>query len=266
MSKFVVVVFPDEAKANEGVRALEQLHAEGSLAVYAGALIVKDADGKVSVKEWRGKPPIGAALGTVLGGLVGLIGGPPVAALAAAGGALAGGWRDVLDLGVDLEFLDEVSKELTPGRSAIAAEIEEDWVTPLDSRMEAIGGVVLRAWRDDLGDERILREAETRRAELAQLRIEHAQAGADRLAPLQARVDQARAKYQDVRERIEARIDQLREEAAAKIAALQDQAAEVEPADKERIEERIAEIRSDHERRSARLKETFEVAEDALAQ
>jgi hypothetical protein len=65
---------------------------------------------------------------------------------------------------------------LAPGRSAIVAEIEEDWVTPLDSHMEAAGGIVLRAWRDDIEDERIRREAERRRAELAQLQTERAQA------------------------------------------------------------------------------------------
>jgi uncharacterized membrane protein len=51
MSKFVVVVFPDETKAYAGLQALKELDAEDSLTVYAGALIVKDADGTVSVKE-----------------------------------------------------------------------------------------------------------------------------------------------------------------------------------------------------------------------
>jgi uncharacterized membrane protein len=36
MSKLVVVVFPDEAKAYERLHALEQLHAEDTLTVYAG--------------------------------------------------------------------------------------------------------------------------------------------------------------------------------------------------------------------------------------
>jgi uncharacterized membrane protein len=124
MSKFVVVVFSDEDKAYEGVRAFEELHQEGTLTVYAGALVVKDAAGQASVKEKKRKGPFRAAAGAVLGGLVGLIGGPPVAALGAAAGGLARGWRDALDLGVGLDFVDEVSRELTPGRSAILAEVE----------------------------------------------------------------------------------------------------------------------------------------------
>ena len=89
MSKFVVVVFPDEAKASEGLHAFKELDAEDSLTVYAGAVIVKDAEGTVSVKERHGRRPFGAAVGAVLGGLIGLMGGPAVAAVGAAGGR----WR-----------------------------------------------------------------------------------------------------------------------------------------------------------------------------
>jgi uncharacterized membrane protein len=264
MSKFVVVVFPDEAKAYEGLRALKELDAEDSLTVYAGAVIAKDADGTVAVKERHSRRPFGVAVGTVLGGLIGLIGGPPVAALGAAGGALMGGWRYALDLGVDLDFLDELSRALTPGKSAIVAEIEEEWVTPLDSRMEAVGGTVLRAWRDDLEDERMRREAERRRAELAQLQAERAQGTVDSRSKLETRLEEARAKCRSVCDRVQGRIDRLREETNAKIEALQEQAAE-NAEGKEKIEARIAEIRADYDRRSAQLKQAWELTKEALA-
>jgi hypothetical protein len=96
---------------------------------------------------------------------------------------------------------------LAPGRSAIVAEIEEDWVTPLDSHMEAAGGIVLRAWRDDIEDERIRREAETA--------PRRARATADRARPGQGRMEIGAAgarrggagKCQDVCDRVQARID-----------------------------------------------------------
>jgi hypothetical protein len=165
------------------------------------------------------------SVGIALGGSA-IIGGPPVAALGAAGGALMGGWRYALDLGVDLDFLDELSRALTPGKSAIVAEIEEECVTPLDSRMEAVGGTVLRAWRDHLEDERMRREAERRRAELALLQTERAQATVDSQSKLETRVAEARAQCRSVCDRVQARIDRLREETNAKIEALQEQAAE----------------------------------------
>ena len=35
-------------------------------------------------------------------------------------------------------------QQLQPGKFAVVAEIQEDWTTPVDTRMEAIGGKVFR--------------------------------------------------------------------------------------------------------------------------
>jgi hypothetical protein len=71
-------------------------------------------------------------------------------------------------------------------------------------------------------------------------------------------------KCQTVCDRVEARLDRLREETDAKIEALQDQAAQTKGG-KEKIAERIAEIRADHDRRAAQLKQAWELTKDALA-
>ena len=81
---------------------------------------------------------------------------------------------------------------------------------------------------------------------------------------LVARVEEARAKCQDVCDRSQARLERLREETDAKIEALQDQAAETQ-ADKAKVEQRIAEIRADYDRRAAQLQQAREMTEDALA-
>ena len=264
MSKFVVVVFPNEAKAQEGTRAFRSLHEEGSLSLYGIAVLVKDATGKVETKEEDRPGPRGTALGALLGGLVGLIGGPAVAALGAAGGALAGGWRDALHAGVATDFLDEVSRELRPGRSAVVAEVAEEWVTPLDARMEAIGGVVLRTRPADLEAERIAQEAEGHRADLEQREAERAQAGDQAGMRLQARVDEARAKLRATAERAKAAIDRLEAEADAKLAALQEQATTATADAKGQIEQRITELRADRDRRAAKLRQAWDLAKEAL--
>ena len=51
MNKVIVVVFDGEQRAYEGSRAVRDLHREGSLSVYADAVVVKDANGKVSVRR-----------------------------------------------------------------------------------------------------------------------------------------------------------------------------------------------------------------------
>lgn len=264
MSKFVVVVFPDEAKAQEGARALRALHDEGSLSVYGTAVLVKDANGRVSVEQENRPGPKGAGLGALLGGLAGLLAGPGVALLGAAGGALMGGWRDVLNLGVGTEFVDEASRELTPGKSAVVAEVDEDRVTPLDTRMEALGGVVLRQWRADFEDEQFEKEIDLRTSEVAKLEAERAEASEERKAKLEARADEARSKLKRTYERAEAALDGVEEETKAKVAAVQEQAAKGTADVKARCERRIAEIRADGDKRAAKLKRACDLAREAL--
>jgi len=51
MEKMLVVVFDNETKAYEGSRALNQLDSEGSIAIHAEAVISKNNDGTIAVKQ-----------------------------------------------------------------------------------------------------------------------------------------------------------------------------------------------------------------------
>ena len=46
MDRVLVVVFDNDAKAYEGRKALLRLDAEGSIGLYAYAVVMKDANGK----------------------------------------------------------------------------------------------------------------------------------------------------------------------------------------------------------------------------
>src|SRR5579862_7641294 len=164
MRKFIVVIFPNETKAYEGTRAFQDLNAEGSLTLYGMSVVVKSADGTLSVKQAADQGPLGTASGMLAGALIGLLGGPVGAALGLGGGALIGGAFDLVNLGVSADFIQKVSQELTPGRAALITDVDEEWVTPLDTRMEAIGGVVVREWRTDFEDDQHQREVNARKA------------------------------------------------------------------------------------------------------
>src|SRR5262245_65804405 len=99
MSKYIVVIFPNETKAYEGTRALKELHAEGSLTVYGMAVIAKDADAKLSVRQAADTGPLGLGVGTLVGGLLGLLGGPVGAAIGMGSGATIGGLSGIYNAG-----------------------------------------------------------------------------------------------------------------------------------------------------------------------
>ena len=142
MERMLVVVFNDESKAYEGSRALNQLDGEGSIAIHAESVIRKNADGTAIVKQAEGDFPIRTLGGTALGGLIGVLGGPVGVTLGAVAGSAAGSISDLYAAGVDADFLHDVSAALSPGRCAVVADVSEEWVTPVDSGMEALGGVV----------------------------------------------------------------------------------------------------------------------------
>src|SRR3972149_4509639 len=131
MERMLVVVYDNETSAYAGKSALHQLEQEGAIVINAGAVVSKDADGTTSVKQYDDFGPVGTLVGTSVGSLIGLLGGPAGLALGAASGFALGGIFDLDNVRVGDDFLDEVSKSLTPGKVAVIAEIDEEWTTPV---------------------------------------------------------------------------------------------------------------------------------------
>jgi len=225
MDRMLVVVFDTEPKAYEGKNALYQLDDEGSISVYADAVIVKNADGSSTVKQSNDQGPLGTLVGTSLGSLIGLFGGPVGLAIGASVGLLGGGLADLDNARIGSDFIDDVSKELKPGKFAVVAEIQEEWTTPVDLRMEAIGGKVFRRALSNVRHTVNEEENEAMKADLAQLKAEHAKAHADRKAKLQEKINQLDSKIQARLEKAKERRVAAEREAKAKAEALKAKAA-----------------------------------------
>lgn len=247
MERMLAVIFDDEKRAYEGSRALSRLDLEGDISVFAEAVISKSADGKLSVKQVDGDFPIRTLGGTAIGSLLGLLGGPIGFGIGAAAGTFAGAMADIHVSGVDGEFLDDVSKSLKPGKYAVVADVSEDWVTPVDTRMEAIGGTVYRAARSAVAHDQMAREEAGMRAELASLKAEQAKAQADRKKRLQSRIEQLEAKLQARLQRDQQQREGLKHETESKLKAVQQQAAKAQGDAKVALEARVAELRRNYE-------------------
>jgi uncharacterized membrane protein len=255
MEKLMVVVFDSEAKAYEGQRTLMQLDGEGSIAVHARAVVTKNSDGTVSVRQPENLAPVGLVSGSLLGSLIGVLGGPVGWAAGAVTGGLVGALLDLADSGVSADFLDDVSKALVSGKAAVVAEVYEKWVTPVDTRMEQLGGVVFRRTWGEFGKTRKERETAAERAEIAQLEAERAQAGADRQAKLQARIDGLRGKMENALKVAKQRAEAATRERDAKVQALQEKAAQAQGEMKADYENRIAKVRAAYDERVKNLQE-----------
>lgn len=264
MNKVIVVVFDDEKRAYEGSRAVRDLHREGSFSVYADAVLVKDANGKVSVRRAPEAGAEGTLVGFLLGSLAGLLAGPVGLAVGAGTGTLIGAAFDLTQAGIGEDFVIEVSEYLLPGKAAVVAEIDEEWQTPLDSRMEALGGRIFRRNRIDLEDERFEKQIAAYESELEALDAEWAKASAERKAKLQARIRQAQEKLDAQRKALKARIDTLKREGDAKLESLKQQIATADAANRERLKKRHDEVRADYQRRVSKLEQAWELTRSAL--
>lgn len=249
MNKVMTVIFSDEKSAYAGVSALHALDGEGSIVLNTLAVIKKNADGTVSTERVDDDfpPPSGTFAGTALGSLIGILGGPVGFAVGAGTGALIGLIRDVYTADVDTDFLSDVSTALTSGKYAVIADVDEEWVTPADTRMESLGGVVFRTVKSAVEEERRAREAAAQRAELDQLKAEYAKARAERKAKLQAQINKLRARLEKRLEQDDAHAKQVAAQMQAKVQALQQKADSEKGDAKAALEARIAELRRDYE-------------------
>ena len=195
MDRMLVVVFDNESKAYEGKKALLQLDGEGSIGLYGYAVVAKNADGTTTIKQ-DNYGPLGTLAGTAVGSLIGLLGGPVGFAIGATAGLTVGAAADINNASVGYDFIDDLAKVLLPNRFALIAEVEEDWTTPVDDRMEAIGGTIFRRALSDVKQTIHDEHVAAMKADIAQMKAEHAQARADRKAKLHEKINQLDAKLQ----------------------------------------------------------------------
>lgn len=118
MSELVVLTFNDTHQAGEVLEALKRIEKSVQVRIDDAAVIVKDENGKVHLKNQLDKSTKWGAVG---GGVLGLMLAGlffPVAGLVigAVGGALVG---KSLDMGVDRDFVEDVTAALEPGTSAL---------------------------------------------------------------------------------------------------------------------------------------------------
>jgi uncharacterized membrane protein len=154
MSDLIVVVFSDEDQAADALATLRELERVDAVHFEDTAVITKDAQGKLHVKnELSSATETGAVGGVLLGALMTVLFPGVGMVIGALGGAAIGA---ALGDGVDRAFVKEVSESLQPGSSALFLLVKHMQGAVIDALKPYTGTVYHTNLNADL-EERLVR-------------------------------------------------------------------------------------------------------------
>jgi uncharacterized membrane protein len=245
MDRLIVAVFETEVSSYGGLRALRQLDEEGTISIYAIAVITKSETGFISLKQAADQGAIGTAVGLLTGSLVGM---------------LAGVTHDLGRVGIEEGFLAEVGRALPPGGVAVVTEASEEFINPVDERLGAFDGIVFRRMRGEIIEQQLRRDAVALKAELDILRSE-----AQTRAELAEKIEQVKGKLRETLGRVKQEIEDAKQESEVKVKALEAKRVDAHAERKARIQLRIADVQANYRRRSDLLLQAWQTTMNALS-
>jgi uncharacterized membrane protein len=249
LDNFAIVIFPEGTGVDDAERELRDMDSNDEIDLYELAAIRSDPHGRKAAVAAHGLP--GAATYGLAGGLLGLLGGPVGLAVGAVGGAWIGTLRDLSELGTETDFADRVRRELSSGKAALVAELDEKAPEVLDRRMKKLGGIVVRGSAEDPEEGDLEQRAAMLRADLE---VPPGDDGA---------VSAPQARIQALREQVNDALARLEQRTAERIARLKQDAGSAEDEARKRIEQRLAATRERASRREASLRRALQLLDAA---
>jgi len=150
MENLVVITFPGQGKAMEGLTRVKELDTADEITIYGIAFIHKKEDSAIEYLYHDGADSgRKVATGAAAGMLIGLLGGPLGMLLGMLTGAGLGQAMEDDSADLDQHFIGKVNKHLDPGTYALVIDAEEDAIILVDAPMESLGGVIVRTSVDD---------------------------------------------------------------------------------------------------------------------
>ncbi len=135
-TRVIVAAFDGMDSAKEAFDDLKQLEREKSIKIENAAILRKDHDSKLHIRDVKDTTGTrGAVLGGVTGAVVGVIAGP-VGWVALGGAAIGGLVAKLKDGGFDNSRLEQWGDKLQPGTSALVAVVDHIWVRNVEAALK----------------------------------------------------------------------------------------------------------------------------------
>ncbi|MBL8797371.1 MAG: DUF1269 domain-containing protein [Planctomycetia bacterium] len=143
MATLVVIGYETDLKAEEVRLSLLKLQKEYLIDLVDAVVVVRDADGKVKLRQLYNLTAAGAVSGGFWGLLIGMIFMNPLFgfALGTAAGAMSGALKDV---GIDDDFMKKLGEVLKPGTAALCVLIRQMTLDKVVEELQQYGGTVIK--------------------------------------------------------------------------------------------------------------------------
>ena len=142
MSDLIVVGFKDEFKADEVMNELRRLQSEYLVDLEDAAVVIRNQEGKVKIKQAQELVATGALSGGYWGVLLSVLFFNPIFTLVgAAAGALSGALSDI---GINDDFMRDLGSTIEPGTSAIFVLVRKSTPDRVLADLSKFEGKVLR--------------------------------------------------------------------------------------------------------------------------
>jgi uncharacterized membrane protein len=199
MENVLAVNFDEDSNAYEALSVLKGMDGQGQLELAGAAVVVREEDGSLVTKDQVDDTYLeGTTTGGMVGLVIGILGGPFGVLIGGATGLLVGSLFDVADDDDTESALSDISRSVRVDRTGLIADVNEQSPEIVDTAMTRLGGTVVR------------RPLEEVQAEIA------AAEDAQRAAAKEARKQLHEHRRDQAKEKIQAKIDDLK----AKIEAL----------------------------------------------
>lgn len=166
MSDLVVIAYDDVHKAEEVRITLAKLQHEYLIDLEDAVVVTKDETGKIKLHQAVDLTAVGALQGSMLGGLLGLVLLNPIfgMVLGGAAGALSG---KMSDLGIDDNFIKELSETLQPNTSALFILVKKVTIDKVLPRLEGTGGKIIQTSLAGVDEKKLQAALDSHRNEVA---------------------------------------------------------------------------------------------------
>ena len=197
MESVLAINFAQDPNAYQALTVLKELDGQGQLGLAGAAVVVRNEDGGVDIKDEVGDTGYeGTATGGIVGLIVGVLGGPFGVLLGGATGVLIGSLFDLDDLDETESVLGEMSRSVRVGHDAVLAEVSEQSPEVVDSAMDRLGGTVTRRSVVDVEAEIAAAEDAQRAAKQAARKRLHEERREQRKEQVQDKIAELKSKLQ----------------------------------------------------------------------